>query len=493
MNQFDENNDWEDVSAPATSDAGEWEDVSINQPTAETKPQVGYGESAVRGAVQGLTGKFSDELVGGAKAALTAIGSEESLLDRYTRYRDEERAKNQSAKEANPLTYGGADIAGGVTTALLVPGGQATALARIGTAAAQGGAMALGASEADLTKGEFKDAAIDTAIGAGAGALFSGGVEGIRKGVNAVRGAAPDLAVKSLGGTNGQNAKLDPEQRRKLGQWLLDNKTIRFGRTAKDTAARAGAAVTKAGDDLGAVLNQSDELIDPSILSERLTKNVIEPAVQTNTAKALNAATGAVDDIASKEALTLNELNQLTSNISSNAYQKAGDKGGAALLRGIEREGDNVIREALPPTAIPQYNAANNDYGMAITAKRMADKGAAKLDTNKTVSITDWIMGAGALGASGGNPLVAAGTIAAKKAIRDRGAQSAAIGLDAVNKAMNNPAMQKFAPILRDAAARGSNQLALTHYLLSQRNPEYQKALQDSEPNSTPASDDLNY
>lgn len=472
---------WRDRAIPVTDAApsGDWRSRAL--PVTEEQPEVGMLESGIRGGAQGVTMGFQDEITGGLRGAVDKVlGSDETLLDLYTKHRDAERERNAQAKAANPWTYGATNVAGAVAPALLT-GGGATAGARILGSAVQGGAMGLGNSEADLTKGEVGDAAADTLLGAGTGAAFSGGVEGIRAGVNALRGQAPNLAVKSLGGTNKQNANLSPERRSELGQWLLDRKMIRAGRTVRDSAKNLKGAERGAGEEIGRVLTEADAGI-PGIptepIADRLRENVIEAARPTNLSSALAAGERAVDDIAEKGRLSLNELNQLGNKIGNVGYNDAGGNAGKAVLRNVERGVDKAIQENLPNNLLPQYALANKEFALATTARKMADKGAAKLDTNRGFSLTDYLLGiAGSAATMSPKGLLLMG---ANKAARERGAQTAAVGLEALNKAAQHPSMQKFIPVLREAAAKGTSALSITHYLLSQRDPEYQKALHES-------------
>lgn len=158
------------------------------------------GEAAARGAAQGLTFGFMDELQGAEDATskkvpvydiaqairtldpvrgLAALGSmaksvregrpSEALVSRapvadtYRASRDAVRERNAAAEEAHPWAYRGGALAGSLATAPLAPGNTAAQAARLGALAGLGG------SDADLTRGEVGQAALDTARGAGMG------------------------------------------------------------------------------------------------------------------------------------------------------------------------------------------------------------------------------------------------------------------------------------------------------------------------------------
>jgi len=154
-------------------------------------------ESGVRGLGQGASLGLWDELAGageaigqsvGIKGLGEDIGKGEGLSfvkplaldpDRdfgqaYSEGRDKWRGEDKIAQHDNPGTYGTGQVAGGVASSF-VPGlniakGASVANAA-GKAALQGGLMGFGNSEAD----NLKDLAIDTAKGAGTGAVIGGG------------------------------------------------------------------------------------------------------------------------------------------------------------------------------------------------------------------------------------------------------------------------------------------------------------------------------
>jgi hypothetical protein len=128
------------------------------------KPPPGKVESFLRGARSGVTFGFGDELAGALESVLT--GKE------YGKARDEARALDKAAKEANPGTYLAGEIGGGVASAV-VPGGAivkgAGVAANIARGAGAGILAGIGSSEADLTKGDVegivKDAATSGLVG----------------------------------------------------------------------------------------------------------------------------------------------------------------------------------------------------------------------------------------------------------------------------------------------------------------------------------------
>lgn len=160
---------------------------------AASKPGPGAVESFGRGVGQGGTLGFGDEIAAGLDTAVSKVpglrdvaqwlepGRKLSPLNdpnvTYEQRRTEHRNVNAEAQQANPVAYGGGELAGAVATSVIpgvAPARGAGLAAMAGKAALVGGANALGNSEADLTKGEFGQAAIDTGTGAAISGLTAG-------------------------------------------------------------------------------------------------------------------------------------------------------------------------------------------------------------------------------------------------------------------------------------------------------------------------------
>lgn len=199
---------WEDTEALV--ETPKWDDTEELSDQENSESSISKLESFGRGAAQGATFGFADELAGLTKAATgedygaldpitlsklllkagkgayevattdkTLSDLAEDYKQEYVKERDESRKAFEAAREANPLSYGAGELGGGVASSLLIPGGAAVqgakGLAKVGQIAKQGaligGLYSSGASEADLTKGELGEFGKDVAIGAGSGAL----------------------------------------------------------------------------------------------------------------------------------------------------------------------------------------------------------------------------------------------------------------------------------------------------------------------------------
>lgn len=229
----------------------------------ETAEEVSQLESAIRGIAQGGSLGFVDEITGALEAAMSDKA--------YAQARDESRKAYEEAQASNPITYGAGEIGGAIGTAF-IPGLNiakgATLGARAAGAAGLGATAALGSSQADLTKGEYADAAKDTAIGAAlGGALQYGGEKYI----------APAF--------------------KKAGQWVSDSE---FGNNTLKKMGKIAANIPE--DHTGRYLD-NPEVINKAMSREELAENLLD---ETGVLTQLKEKIGLADSFA------WNELDQNT-------------------------------------------------------------------------------------------------------------------------------------------------------------------------------------
>jgi hypothetical protein len=178
-------------------------------------PQVSKTESALRGGAQGLMFGFPDEATARLESIMKGVPYEQAL--------EESRQAYRQAQEANPITYTGSEIAGGILPALIPTGAtqvQAGAsLGRLALIGAGTGALSgLGMSEGETVGQIAKDVAIGGALGGGLPVLG----RGIAKGVQSLKPIADEAIKTSLTGFTGKTrAFLDqieknPEQVKRI-------------------------------------------------------------------------------------------------------------------------------------------------------------------------------------------------------------------------------------------------------------------------------------
>lgn len=162
-------------------------------------------------------------------------------------------------------------------------------------------------------------------------------------------------------------------------------------------------------------------------------------------------------------------------------------------------EGDAVLKNAEavtsdPAAALDQYKAQKERYGLFATAEDAAEKEAIRLKKNNSFTIGD----KGAAGLAGmalqhvplpapikATAMVGAGL--ANKLVRGRGNATAAIGFDKLGDLLKivPETFGKYLPQLQKAQAEGGDRgAAIAHFILMQKDPEYQLLLNgDSDTN----------
>lgn len=176
-----------------------------DMPIAAPKAAPSKTESFLRGGLQGATFGGSDELIGGIESLFTDKS--------YTEARDESRAANAAAKQANPLTYGAGEVGGGIATAFVPGVGLAKGAslgAKVGMAAFEGAGAGFGYSEGKDLESLAKDTAAGAALGAVGGAAFAG----VDKGLAKLVASSPERASKRI--VQEIVSTTNPTQRNKL-------------------------------------------------------------------------------------------------------------------------------------------------------------------------------------------------------------------------------------------------------------------------------------
>ncbi len=250
----------EPMPAPATSAASKYLD-------ATPEPEPGAGEAFVRGGAQGVTMGFADEIVGLGKALFAEKGFEGS---EYRKARDSEREANHRAEAAHGGWYTGGNVAGGVASSFLIPGGAAVrgaaTAAKLGKAATvmanpairaaaqgakYGAAAGAGESEATDVMGVLSDAGKSAAIG--------GATAGI---IGHALGKAPERAVKRALGdiTDGATATMRDRVVGEAGKRVDDVYSIVKEKPFKAAGRDAGKLLDATESALGETGKRLDEI-----------------------------------------------------------------------------------------------------------------------------------------------------------------------------------------------------------------------------------------
>jgi hypothetical protein len=173
------------------------------------EPEVPTGkvESAARGAAQGLSLGWGDELSASLAAALPfldreATGNKDTLASRYVAARNFYRNRNTAAERENPGTYLTGQVVGGVAP-MFTGTGAANAAGQSGVklllkAAGQGAAAGAGYSEANDARGLLRDTSLGTGLGVagyGLGRAAGAGYEAVRRRAVGMAGRATAKAA----------------------------------------------------------------------------------------------------------------------------------------------------------------------------------------------------------------------------------------------------------------------------------------------------------
>lgn len=404
----------------------------------------GMIESGLRGAAQGATLGFADEIAGGAEALFTKKP--------YEQARDESRANFKRAKDANPGTYTTGEIGGGVATAL-VPGLNAVKGARgmIGLGAAMGGVAGVGGSEAD----NAQDMALDFGKGAGLGAAGGAAGYGLSKAVpwaaktagEKLKWLAEKSAVNATGATGKQAGKFAPG----AGRELLDRGIVRFGDTSEKIAERAGDAVDDAGaaiksalagldekgatasaDNVVAALNQKIESLrgDPSKAGVvKKLESMINDIIETGNS---NVPVGAAEE-------TKRGFNKMAGNWLDPDAGEAGKAAYGAYKNEVER-----AALAADPSLAGKFTDAKQSFGLLEPIREAAAQRAASAGQSHPGGLKD-LASIGVGLATGGAPGAVAAPLASRLAA-PRISSSVAVASDKVSKfLLKSPKMQQLA------------------------------------------------
>ena len=452
MDKAAKKDEWVDLPL---EDEGQWEDIPL-----ESKSMT---ESGLRGAAQGATLGFADELTGVGEALLDTIrGKEGKFGDLYRKHRDESRREYDLAKADNPWSYGAGEFGGGAAT-MIVPGLNAAKGASVlniaGKAALSGGLYGIGDTKADTLSGIAEEAGKGAALGFAGGALGSAvgkTAEAMARSRMAQKlanwtaskgdNAAEYLAERALGVERATRDSLGEKKVRDAARYALDEgiisplagtkKMIARNKGAMSAAGAEREALYKAIDEAGAstfnplnVASQVDEKVggfwrDPIHKSEsKQLENMLESIlmrgegnIPMTEAQTLKETLGKVANWKNSQNLTDKER------MARDAYGVVAD-----AIENSAREASGKLNR---PGMAEELLRQNKNMEASATAAKLLRKKLAR-GGNRAISLTDFVVGAG--GAFGG-PIGSLKAVAAKKALERFGPSMAAVGVDRTAK-----------------------------------------------------------
>lgn len=398
----------------------------------------GAAEAAVRGFNQGATLGFADEAIAKIEEALpwtrTTVGElaqgkvNKAPAQTYVQARDAQRALERRTEEAQPEAYFGGQLAGGLAAesalATATGGASLTPTAQAGLGAVAG----LGNSQADLTKGEYGRAALDTAVG--------GAIGGVAGKLGQKVGEGLEWAGKKLGGRAARGVAEATDE-------------IRQAATKAQTEAEQSA--------LGKLRSKVQEASRDLEVMAREAENLPDGPLKDSLKSFLN----------SPEGLAVRE-------------QVAGNK----LLSAPERVGDIATKRAEHDALV-----AARETNIAKSVDSATNLGETwRTQIKPRIATLGHRFIPGAVGtAIGGAPGAAIGlgvslvqgrpgTIVANAVKSPRVRYAGWKVIQSI--AQSQPqALGKWGPALSRALARGERSFAVAHRVLADRDPEYREAV----------------
>jgi len=370
--------------APATSVP------RLPAPDTLPKPAPSQGEAAWRGAASGFTANNADEIHGLASLAARHylyagasgdglrphIGEPASLEKHYVKPRDEYRARDKEAAKDWPKTFTGTQLGGALAT--MAAGGPVL----------QGAAAGLGASEADLTKGEVAGVAADTGVGAaiggaiGLGGKLAGGA--VKKVATAIKGDIKRRILNEVAEGTASTTATGRKRIDKAGENIVEE-VVKGKDAAKVRGAYLGDADKgrKALEPIIGKVARSNEraygafekagraTVDPDEYMRLLELRRLEAAKagQTRTADAIKAFQDRVlknvDDTGSLDLAQLRGLTTEAQGIASSVLGSLNEHQNAAVARRMAA----IVTEAMSDTIAA---AAKGDKALEAAAVKIA-------------------------------------------------------------------------------------------------------------------------
>lgn len=461
----------------------------------------GKMEALGRGAAQGLTLGHADEITGAIESLMTDKS--------YRQARDESRANYEEAEKAHPVISTVGEIAGSVPT--YAAAGMAGAPGIIAAGAIQGE----GKSDAPIVSA---DTAKNAAIGGATNAVLHGAGKYFGEQLKRLGPWAEKQAVRAVGAGTRDIENMGLPKTHELGRTILDKGLLKVAPEELPEEIMAMKQQIKPIYEkfLGSIpeekwLKPQDLINDLENLKLRLTGGgkggydadklaLVDKAIGTIKGKVPPPATpkpapAILDEYgkpmvrppeppAPEPGLSPQTVKGIKTDLQDAAKWQFGEdslKGNTnrAVAGTVRRTFENSLGGA---PGLPKYRAANKLWGQLETMEDMAMKGAAREFGAPIVTGTDAAFGA--LGMLTGSPMNALKSMGTRRAIRSVfSPRHVARSADMLAKHADlAPAIfGKYAPIVINAARRGPQALAVTHYTMQQRDPGYRAMFQGDE------------
>jgi len=343
-----------------------------NDDDLKPPPRPSQVESVVRGASQGASSGWGDELGAGIDTVISKIPGVRSLAQglrgmqpsavqgglpvddpniTYAQRRDQARTQNQAAQQANPVSYGAGEVAGGLVQmaapGLGAAGKGASAASALLRGAGQGAASGLGYSDAS----GFLRPMGDTLKGAGVGAGF-----GVLRALPGATGRADERIFQDFGRGAGAKAQQKLEQ---IGAPRVAAADVTFDiRKAADPRAAVSKGSDLVGGEIGNVWKAIDSVgVQASMddVSKSLAGMEAKLAGRAATAPMAASVAAIREDLAGRygKSIPLSELNGEIKAIQKQAFagSQLDPSAAASLKRTTARALDDVLQKGLKEAA----------------------------------------------------------------------------------------------------------------------------------------------
>jgi hypothetical protein len=444
---------------------------------AKARPTSGL-ESGLRGAAQGALLGFADEGAGVVGAIKDKFTSDEDFSSLYEKHRDESRRNYKHARESNPMAYGAGEIGGAVASSLVPLGAASKTIGGLALAGAKLGTLgAVGASEgknaAEVVEDAGKGLVTGAALGAAGGYVGKKASEKIPAFADWLKEIAEKRAFKSLGGLKKANDRaLAKGIDRSIGRQLLDDNIVTPLASKETMASKVQEKLgetSKNYKDLIQKVANADGLDDvqraalsrvkftPSEVAEQLKQEVREE-FSNLPEEVIAPRLKQIDQwLSSNKPMNIDEAQafktQMQKFIKDSSYWKDPSQSQEVLTairrkakEGIERMGDEYANVSHGQSG--QVRELNKKMGGLLEADDILQDKLARDQANRSVSLTDYIAGAGGLASDPGliGGIKGLALAAGNKFMRAKGNQIAATGADAMaDFLLKSPKMQTLA------------------------------------------------
>jgi hypothetical protein len=419
-----------------------------------------------RGAAQGATMGFADEIAGGFGALSDIVNNPKDykkIDELYKRNRDESRENFEKAKKDNPITFGAGEIGSGIAT-MLIPGLNAANSLKTASilGAGMGGVYGIGSSN----KSDFPDIALDGLKGVGAGIGAGAAGYGISKAMpiagkfvgEKLKDLAETRAFKALGGLKkSTDEAIAKGNINKIGRAALDEKIVTPLASKQKMAGRVSQKIEHKMQALKNLIdearaNAGDIKFDTQAAGERI-KNQLKEQFSELPEEVLAPRLNQIDVWMKGGPRDISQLQkfktQMQSFINDKSYWKGNPNASQQDLMSIRKMAKEGIEDIGDQYAqrVGQSGGAikntNRELGQFFQMDDILQDRLARDAANQTISLGDKVAATAGAASTGPEGLLLAG---ANKFAREKGNQIVATGADSVSKfLLQSPVMQKLA------------------------------------------------